>query len=250
VNGAATVPRPTEGPDEPTTGGSHSGDLRASPEGAPAPPGSSKGRAAAFRQKEAQRRGERWELILDITVGMIIVLGIYTVVTAAPYPASRYEFQVPGMGPTIDVHFGTPSVSAVTCGAGGVGYAETIPWVGASAVVTTADFIIHVSEVWDGDYIQDPHVVANATPTNVCAGPAPSTTKAWYVVLAAPNGTNLLTYTVVQQWSSISHGNNSIPVENGSALILLTYASLAGTGRGLSVAGYFNGSLIRGVTPL
>jgi hypothetical protein len=39
-------------------------------------------------------------------------------------------------------------------------------------------------------------------------------------------------------------------IENGSALVLVTSMSLAGTGRGFAVVGYSGGSPIRGTVPL
>ena len=213
-----------------------------------AQPGRHEGRARAFREQQTQRRGGRREVIGTLLAAAIIVLGVYTIATAHPYSSSSYDF--PGSGPVITIHFGPPSVSTVSCGSGGTVYAEHIPWANASSKVVTGELVVHVSEIWDGDYIGDPGVVANATASDVCAGPPPSSTSIWYVVLVAPDGTNLLTYSVASSWSSVSHGAVSIGVANGSAIVLVTHESLAGTGRGLEVVGEVNGSLIRGVTPL
>ncbi|HKN05975.1 MAG TPA: hypothetical protein VJ021_00010 [Thermoplasmata archaeon] len=216
--------------------------------GVPARPGTYDGRARSFREEQTQRRGGRRELIGAVLAAAIITLGVYTIATAHPYSSSNYDF--PNSGPLIAIHLGPPSVSTVSCGAGGTAYAEHIPWTNASAKVSTGEVVVHVSEIWDGDYIGDPGAVANATPTNLCAGLPPTSTSMWYVVLTTPNGTNLLTYTVASSWSSVSHGAVGVEVANGSAIVLVTHESLAGTGRGLEVVGEVNGSLIRGETPL
>lgn len=214
----------------------------------PAAPGAFDGRARSFRERQIDRRRSRRERAVDVLAVGIVLLAVYAVATARPY--SSPQTSVPKSGPSVGVNFGTPSVTTLACTAGGIAYAESIPWVGSSRPVNTGQVVVHVSEIWDGDYIPDSGAVANATPSNLCAGAAPASKTAWYVVLQAPNGTNLLTFTVAQEWVSLSHGTADILVENGSALILLTYQSLAGTGRGLSVVGEANGSVIRGVTPL
>jgi hypothetical protein len=216
--------------------------------GEPAPPGSFNGRASSFRKEEAKRRRARRERVVVILAAAIIVLGIYTVLTARPYSSSLYE--LPSPGPVILVHLGTPSVGTLACSAGGTATVERIPWTNSTKLVSTKNFVVHVTEIWDGDYIGDPNVVANVTSSNLCAGVAPDSTTKWYVVLTAPNGTNLLTYTVAGAWASVSQGPSNIEIENNSALDLVTYTSLAGTGRGLVIAGIVNGSLIRGVVPL
>jgi hypothetical protein len=245
---------PTYPPQPPARAGDTSGaggpDAETPPRraGEPARRGTYDGRARSFREEQTQRRGGRRELIGTLLAAAIIVLAVYTIVTARPYSSSAYDF--PGSGPLITIHFGPPTVSTVSCGAGGTAYAEHIPWANASAKVTSGEVVVHVSEIWDGDYIGDPDAVANATASNVCAGAAPTSTSGWYAVLSAPDGTNLLTYTVGSSWRSISTGPPTLEVANGSAIILVSHASLAGTGRGLEVVGEVNGSLIRGETPL
>lgn len=247
-----TDPRaPTPGaspPDEPAPPPSLSPASRAPRPGEPAPPGSFDGRARSFRERQADRRSARRQAVGAIFVVAVIALGVYTVLTARPYSSSAY--QLPSPGPLITVHLGTPSTSTITCSAGGTAYVERIPFSNATQPIATGNVFVRVSEIWDGDFIGDPGVVANATPSNLCAGVAPDATSIWYVVLAAPGGTNLLTYTVARGWAAVTHGSSNVGIQNDSTIILLTYTSLAGTGRGLSVVGTENGSLIRGVVPL
>lgn len=216
------------------------------PSAGPDPIGS---RARAFRQEQAGRRGRRRERIGELLVVAVIVLGIYTVVTARSYSGSS-NYIPPNPGPTIVVHFGTPSASALTCGGGGTVYAERIPWTNSTQPIITGDVNVRVYEIADGDYIGDPGAVANVTPSNPCAGTPPTAETVWYVVLVAPNGTNLLTYTVDDGWASVAQRAVNVGVENGSALILVTHVSLVGTGRGLAVYGVDNESPISGSIPL
>jgi hypothetical protein len=222
-------------------------DLRGTPTSNGGP--SLGGRASAFREQQTHRRSERREQIGSVIVVAIIVLALYTIVTARPPSPSTLGSPFPPGAP-ITIILGTPSANNTTCGDGSPGYVERVPWTNASGAVTTGDLNVRLFEIWDGDFLGDPGVVANATPTNVCAGSPPSPSPRWYVVLQAPNGTNLLTYTDATDWVAIGPGPWNIGIENGSALLLVTDASLAGSGRGLSVFGYANGAPIQSTVAL
>ena len=221
--------------------------------GVPAPPGSSGGRARAFREEQARRRSaERERVGVAIVVG-IIFLGVFAIVTAQPFSPGSGS-RGPSPGPPIVVQLGTPSVSDLRCKASGTAVAELIPFTSSPQPITTGDVNVRVYEIWDGDFIADPDAVANATPSNLCAGPAPIATyipgTSWYAVLIAPNGTNLLTYTVASGWMSITNGSPDLSIENGSTFALITNESLAGTGRGFALYGSVDGSSISGSVPL
>jgi hypothetical protein len=211
------------------------------------------GRARSFRESQATRRSVRRAHIAEVLVVAILVLGVYVIVAAKPFsPSSGGGFPwspgPPGAG--ITVHFGTPSVRNLTCGSGGTAYAERIPWTNSTFPLSTSDVYVQVYEIWDRDNIPDASAVANTTSSDLCAGAAPTSMAGWYVVLEAPNGTNLLTYTETTAWTSVTSGGWNLPIENNSALILVTYASLAGTGRGLEVGGSLDQSPISGSVPL
>ncbi len=148
------------------------------------------------------------------------------------------------------MNLGTPTETSVVCGGGGTAYVESVPWVNSTQPVATGQVYLRVYEIWDGDWIADPGAVANATSTNVCAGSSPSGSALWYVVLASPNGTNLLGYAEGASWTLLAPGPSDFTIENGSALILVTSESLAGTGRGLEVLGFVNDSEIKGAVAL
>ncbi len=215
--------------------------------GAPAPGGLG-GRARSFREAQSQRRSDRRERLGVFLVVVILVGALLTVATYHPFGSSPYNFPPPG--PTIVVHLGTSSTGEVTCGLGGTAYTERIPWTNSTRPLTSGEVYVRLYEIGDGDAIGDPSAVANATPTNPCGGAPPDTGALWYLVLVAPSGTNLLTFTVDGGWASVAPGPSNIPIENASALILVTNESLAGTGRGLGVYGFVNDTSITGSTLL
>jgi len=212
--------------------------------GRPPPPG----RAHAFRERETQRRNLRNERVGVLLVVLIVVLGVYVIVSARPFAPSNSP--PPGPGAPIIVQLGTPTISTVHCSSGGSAYAERIPFVNSSASFLSGDVNARVTEIWDGDFIPDPNVVANATPGLLCGGPPPDSSTRWYAVLQAPNGTNLLTYTAADRWVSVTNGSANIPIEPSSTFVVISYESWAGSGRGFALAGYANGSLIRATIPL
>ncbi len=219
--------------------------------GEPAAPGAFTGRARAFRQEQTRRRTTRREHVVDALLVAAIVIGAYVIAIEPPYSPNNGNTGVTTpTGPPIVVHFGATSESSVTCSAGGTAYTESIPWTNSTRPVATGEIYVRVYEIWDGDYIADPNVVANATPANPCAGSPPDSSALWYVVLAAPNGTNLLTYTEASSWTSVTQGTSNVVIQNDSALILVTASSLAGTGRGFEVIGLVGGSQISGSVEL
>lgn len=206
-------------------------------------------KAREFRQVHREARRLRWEAIEVVVASLLVVVAVYAIATAKPYsPGSPTG--PPILGPPISITFGTPVVKQVPCSAGGTAYAESIPWNGSSEPVQVGDLNVRVYEIWDGDWVGDHGVVENVTPTSVCAGPSPTSDTDWYVVLAAPNGTNLVTYTDAVTWASVSGGAWNLWVENGSSLIIVTNPPIADTGRGFSVFGFENDSKISGSTPL
>jgi hypothetical protein len=214
----------------------------------PAVPAVRKSRAHAFRERETQRRSLRNERVGVVLVVVIILLGVYVIVSARPFTPSNNP--APKPGPPITVQLGTPTIATIPCASGGSAYAERIPFLNSSQPFTTGDVNARLTEIWDGDFIPDPNVVANATPSTLCGGPPPDASSLWYVVLLAPNGTNLVTYTNAERWVSVVNGTSNLVIGNNSTFVLITYASYAGSGRGFAIVGYENGSLIHATIPL
>lgn len=218
--------------------------------GEPAPPGSFEGRARSFRERQRQQRSRRRERIGQLLVVAIIALGVYAIVSARPFNPSAGS-GTPSPGPPIAVNFTAPVLGQVACGQGGTAYTERVVWSGATATVTTGDISPRVYELFDGDILSDLGVVANVTVSSVCAGAPPdAATYSWYVVMEAPNGTIQLTYTFSHGWTSVTQGAWNFPIEDGSAMIVVSGTSFAEKGFGFAVLGFSGGSVIRGSVPL
>src|SRR5208282_5328964 len=65
----------------------------------------------------------------------------------------------PENGTPIDVTIGTPSLHNLTCEGGGAAYAERIPWMNSSSLLTTKSVWPEVYETWDRNNIRDPDAV-------------------------------------------------------------------------------------------
>jgi len=207
------------------------------------------GRARAFRQRQVEQRTSRRTRIANLVMVGLVVAGAYLIVTERPgvllNAAGTTRF-----GPAIVVQLGTPTAGTLSCAGGGTAAVERVPWVGSTQPVATGEVYVRIYEIWDGDVILDPNVVANATASNPCAGAPPSSALLWYLVLAAPNGTNELTYTQAGLWQPVAGGAANVTVANDSTLLLVSGASLAGTGRGIAVLGFAGLSPISGSVPL
>ncbi len=191
----------------------------------------------------ARRRG--WAVAGVALV--VLAVATYTIATSGPL---THGYSPPGPGSSIVVQFGTPTTEAMTCAEGGTAYVETIPWLNSSGPVWTAGVSVIVFEITDGDFIGDPGVVANASPTVPCAGTPPPYSGLWYAVLLAPNSTTVLAFTDDAHWTAVTPGPSNVQVPNGSSLLLVTQRSLAESGRGLEVTGLSNSIPVRGSVTL
>ena len=221
------------------------------PAGESPPPSPSEGRARSFRERETRRRSRRRELVGQLLVVAIIIVGIYAIVSARPFvPSSGPSGPTPG--PPITVTLRSPVVGQVSCGNGGIAYTEQVVWANATAPVTTNDISPRVYELFDGDIVNDNGVIANVSSTSVCAGEPPHSGGliSWYVALTAPNGTVELGYSFDQGWISADHGPVNIPVSNGSSLVVVVDPEIAGKGYGLAVVGAVGGSTVKGEVAL
>lgn len=210
------------------------------------------GRARAFRLREAYRKSARTERTVNAVMAALIVVGAYAIVTERPgglLPSHRTA-GLASPGATIVVRFGAPSESSVSCGEGGTAYVEAVPWNSSTEPVTTGEVYVMLYEIWDGDNIPDPGAAPSVSSSSLCTGTPPSASALWYVVLSAPNGTNLLTYTETQGWTSVTGGSTDLSIQDGSSLVVVSYDSIADTGRGLEVVGLVGTSAVTGSVPL
>jgi len=237
------TPQLPDSADGPSSGGAGPATHVPGRAGEPAPPGTFDGRARSFRESRTRERSLRRERVGQIVVVAIIILGIYAIVSAKPFNPSSNGGN-PNPGPPIIVNFSAPVAGQVPCAGGGTGYTERLVWTNSSAPVTTGDVGILIKEP-DNDSVPDQGVVANATSSNVCAGSPPNAvTWSWYVVLAAPNGTNILTYTDDHGWTSVTHGPSNVPIEDGTTWVIVTGGPFYHRGFVFWLVGYANGSPI------
>ncbi len=240
-----TFPDPSSPPSDPH------GAPEAFPAPAPARPPRGAGRAAAYRQRRAERRkawGDRLEVIAVVGVIILSIVVLVTVWTGSPTLFSSPP--PPITGPPIVVSLGTPTVSNVTCGDGGSVTAERIPWINATQPVTTGDVAVRVVELFDGDFVPDANSHPNVTASNLCVGPTPTPASRWYAVLSGPNGSNLFTYTEATAWVSVTSGPVNVGIENGSALTVIENPSLAAKGFGVHILGFVNETAVTGSVTL
>jgi hypothetical protein len=221
--------------------------------GEPARPGTFEGRASTFRQAEAVRRRARRERYVEVVLVAVILIGSYSIVAGRSDSTSIQGFMVAPIaaGPPILVHLiSSATDSSVSCGGGGTAYVENITWFSSSQPLYSSEVFIGIYEIWDGDPIPDLLVVPNATASSVCAGTPPGSGSLWYLVLAAPNGTNLLTYDQTSQWAPVGSGASDVLIASGSNLVLVSNTALSNTGRGLKLIGSVDGSQITGSVAL
>jgi len=221
------------------------------PEAEPTPAGSSGGRAHSFREREGHRRSRRRELVGQLIVVAIIILGIYAIISARPFVPSSGPGP-PTPGPPIVVNLTRSTVGQVTCGNGGTAYTEQVVWSNSTAAVTTNEVSPRVYELFDNDIVPDNGVTANVSSTSLCAGDPPKSGGAisWYIVLTSSHGTIELSYTFDQGWTSIDGGPADRPIVNGTSMFVVVDPEIAGQGYGLAVVGEANGSSIHGSVPL
>jgi hypothetical protein len=147
---------------------------------------------------------------------------------------------------TIDVQFGTPTKEALTCGNGDTVSAEKILWKGASAPITTADVILVILELADGDVIGTSQGASDVTSSNDCAGAPPAGNHAWYAVLTNPSGTNVAVFDYASSWTAVGGEPPSVSIAAGSTLTVVIVPGVAGQGYGIEAVGSEDGPPVQG----
>jgi hypothetical protein len=183
---------------------------------------------------------------------LAIIVGVALLWTPL-HPAPPTVTSRPGGGGNnapIEVTFGTPTTSNVTCGNGANVTLETVPWDHATATVRTGDIVLEVRELFDGDVVGGPTVTPDVTTTNDCAGAPPGSGHSWYAVLANPAGTNLASFSYSQAWTPINGAPPSVIVTNGATVTILIVPAVANLGYGLFVYGGENGPNVEGSVTL
>ena len=216
------------------------------------------GGAAAYRSRLARRAGRRW-LVVSLAVGVAAAAGIAFVLyhpSAAPGTTSSGPGSGGsggtgggGSGGSISIALGSPAVATVACGSGGNASSEAIAWRSSSTPITLADLNLYVVEIGDGDILRATASAPEVTPTDPCAGSAPSPAYAWYAVLSDPTGANVAYFTLSVGWVPLG-GPPAQAIAAGSTITVLIDPSVADTGYGLEVQGFVNGVPFAAGTPL
>ncbi|HTT26628.1 MAG TPA: hypothetical protein VMH90_06700, partial [Thermoplasmata archaeon] len=191
--------------------------------------------AATYRRNLLRRRAP-WKWTAGFLVVLIVALAAYYVIST-PHPAGSSSggggggCPSPCTTPVTDyVTLGAPSVSSVTCGEGGQASVEEIPWIGATAPLTTADVFLELREIVDGDIIGGSGSAPFVTRASLCPGAPPSPAYSWYVVVEDTGGANIMTFCYASGWTPVGPGPSSIPLSNGTELFLVIAPAVAGAG--------------------
>lgn len=193
--------------------------------------------------REYRRRRDRQQAPYRMVVAALVVLGLlnfaayYGIHGSILGPSGNGSLTVSGpSGPTDNVTLGTPTIHNTTCGDGRTVQTEWVPWVGAQVAPTTAQVILEVAELLDGDVDGGPTPAPTVTATSLCPGAPPSVSPSWYVVLRDPAGANVATFSYATSWVILSH-LAAAEIFNGSALVMVADPPLAGTSFALCVLG-------------
>jgi len=209
------------------------------------------GSARAYRMTQGRRRRRARLAVAAVVVVVFVVVAVFVLVHTAPPPSSAPS-GTPGAGngggssggssSRVSISLGAPVVGTAQCGSGGSVPSERVLWNASSRTISTTDVNVLVVELADGDLLPGVTFTPGVTPTDPCAGSAPSPDSHWYVVLSDPNGTNVAFYTLPMGWVGVGGGPSALTIANDSALTLLITPSVSGIGYGLAVQGFLNGT--------
>ncbi len=209
-------------------------------------PGGLAGSRWRRRSRSGRPPGQRWGglyLLTEIGVAALAISLYLNSVWASPGS--------PRPGSTVLVTLGPPVVGTVGCGNSSSLHTEVVAWENASRNVSTNGIYVKVVELVDGDYVGGPDPPATVTPTNLCAGDAPSATFDWYLVVRAPDaGPYLAVFSFVDGWTGVGNRPAAIPIANGSSLTLVSVRSYATGGYGLAIEGAAGGPVVQGAVTL
>jgi hypothetical protein len=213
----------------------------------PAPP---RVGAQEFRTTRAEHRRDRTDSMVAAVAVVVLVVAAYAVLTARPVAPGTGPPDANSDAPAIVVRLGTPLAAVVNCTGGGNVTTERVPWINESQPITTGDADPRITELFDGDFVSDPHAAANVNATSVCTGSVPDPTSRWYAALESPNGTNVLSYTVAGGWQTVGGGAWNVLIPDGSNLTIVENPSLVQIGYSLNIIGFANGAAITGAVTL
>lgn len=196
--------------------------------------------AGDFR-RQRNRRDRRARTV----VGVLLVAGLVTLAVFFGPGASPYGSQGPSNGGSsssgpsgsVSVTLGPVIVATTTCADGESTTMEILPWVSASAPVSTNEIMLEIHELIDGDIDGGPTAYPSVSASYVCGAPLQSAWTSWYAVLQNPAGINVAFFSYSQGWVNLNQPGVGITIENGSTLAVLSDPSYAGVSFALCVLG-------------
>lgn len=196
--------------------------------------------ASDFRRQRDRRDRRR-----DTVAGALLVIGLVALGAFFAPGASLNGSQGPSSGGSsssaasgsISLTLGPAIVATTTCSDGESTTMEVVPWVSASAPVSTNEITLEIHELIDGDIDGGPTAYPSVSPSYVCGAPLQSAWTSWYVVLQNPAGINIGFFSYSQSWVNLNQPGVGITIANGSTLALLSDPSYAGVSFALCVLG-------------
>lgn len=173
-------------------------------------------------------------------LGVVNFVAYYALNAPGPTSGGGSVNSAPG-GPTDSVTLGTPSLHSAVCGNGATVTTESVTWVGADVTPTTGQVYLEVVELLDGDVDGGSAPVPTVTNSSVCGGSPLAVNPSWYVVLQAPAGANIASYSYPTGWVILDPASGTPPISNGSTLVLVSDPPLAGTSFALCAMGGIDG---------
>ncbi len=174
----------------------------------------------------------------------IVVLGLYVATSGILTPAR------PTGAPAtsgVSVSFAPAILGTTTCG-GSTSYpTEQLRIQSLSRPFTTAQVVVEVLELGDGDPLPSVPQRPQATLASLCGGSAaPTSGPDWYAVLVGAGGQNLATYTYSQSWAPVPGASFPSMITNQSSFAFVLGQNLSGQGYGAIVNGLSPGVPIYG----
>jgi len=186
-----------------------------------------------------------------VTAEAIVFVAIVVVIylATAPKPATQTP-TTPGGGllpSQVQVVLSQPILGHVGCGTPRNFSTEALRINSTTAPLTTKLITLTVVELGDGDFINSVSTAPEVNSSSVCLSTPPVGGISWYVVLVAPSGANIASFTYSQGWAPVSGATVPAPFTNGSALCFVFAQSVAGLGYGVYVQGVEGGPLVTGL---
>lgn len=195
--------------------------------------GETDGSARRYRRGRRRQHRRRYGIVVGVAA-LVVVAYVVVVPGLRPVPGPSSS----PLAATV-VHLGPVQLGVVPCATGPAAIVEQVPWINATATLTTEEIVLVVGDV-DNDGLWSAGTSPAVSPGSVCAGalPTPNWTAAsgvnvgfdWYVVLSDPNGTNVAYYTLEQGWLPVGAGPWPAPIPNGSTLAFVCNPSVSRLG--------------------